>query len=156
MYWWHIHVRPLIFCKEPYIEEMYMYTATCIYKIVANQHNLVAVAKVVDKAAKRSLGVWMYWRNAALCQQPSIWIAESSIPTAAAEVAAPIWKLWPAKWCCGKPIAHRMSRVWVMKRGLVITLWAESRKKTPGWSPRSSKYLAIAATTQRGEKIRRM
>ena len=61
-----------------------MYTATCIYKIVANQHNLVAVAKVVDKAAKRSLGVRMYWRDAAL------WIAESSIPTAAAEVAAPI------------------------------------------------------------------
>ena len=31
-----------------------------LYNIITNQHELVAVAKVVDKAAKRSLGVRIY------------------------------------------------------------------------------------------------
>ena len=40
-----------------------MYVAIHVHKIITNQHELVAVVKVVDKAAKRSLGVRMYWRQ---------------------------------------------------------------------------------------------
>ena len=58
-------------------------------------------------------GVRMYWRNAALCQRPSVWIVESWIPTVATVVAAPIRKLWPAYWSCCKPSEFSMSRICV-------------------------------------------
>ena len=49
----------------------------------------------------------MYWRKAALYHLPRVWIVESSIPAAAAVVATPILKLWPAYWCWGRPMEYQ-------------------------------------------------
>lgn len=77
----------------------------------------------------------MYWMKAVLCHRPRVWIVESSIPAAAAVVAAPILKLWPASWCCSRLVAVRISRIWDTKCGLVIALFAESTKNVLGRSP---------------------
>ena len=50
-------------------------------------------AKILDIPASHSFGVRIYCKNAALCQQPSAWIMESSTPIAAAVVAALMQKL---------------------------------------------------------------
>ena len=71
-------------------------------------------------AARRSFGVLMYCRKAALCQRPNVCIVESSIPRLAAVVAAPILKLWPAKLCWGRPMEVKISRIRATKRGLVM------------------------------------
>jgi len=46
--------------------------------------------------------VLVYLRKAALCHLPKIWIRVSSNPASAAEVAAPILKLWRAYWVDGE------------------------------------------------------
>ena len=67
------------------------------------------VLSLIDKTAIFPLDDLMYNKKAALCHRPIIWIIESSMPTNAALVAAPIWKPRPAYWCCGSPIASRHS-----------------------------------------------
>ena len=49
-----------------------------------------------DAEAGCSLGMLIYCKKAALCQRPRAWIVESSTLARAADVAAPIRKLWPA------------------------------------------------------------
>ena len=61
----------------------------------------------------------------------------------AAVVAAPILKPCPAYWCWGNPIALRMWRISSTKRAFVTGLLDESRKKAPGWVPRSSMYNVV-------------
>ena len=53
-------------------------------------------ASLADTAARRSRGILMYTKYVLLFHLPSIWIMESSTPSAAVGVAAPILKLWPA------------------------------------------------------------
>ena len=59
-----------------------------------------------EKVASCCLGVRIYCRKAVLFHLPSIRIVESSKPTLAAVVAAPIRKLWPANCDSGSPIAY--------------------------------------------------
>lgn len=54
------------------------------------------VASRVDMEASCSRGVRMYCRKAALCHRLRAWMVESSTPAKAADVAAPMQKLWPA------------------------------------------------------------
>ncbi len=86
---------------------------------------------------------WEYWYTAWRPHCASSPTFESQNPQyqlAATVVAARMQKLWLAKLCCGKPMEHRMSRIQVTKWDLVITLWDESKKKVPGWSPRHSSF----------------
>ena len=53
-------------------------------------------ANTEESEASCSLGMCTYCKKAARCQRPRAWIMESSTPARAAEVAAPIRKLWPA------------------------------------------------------------
>ena len=53
-------------------------------------------ANTEESEASCSLGMRIYCKKAALCQRPRAWIMESSTPARAADVAAPIRKLWPA------------------------------------------------------------
>ena len=110
--------------------------------------------RTVDNAARCSLGVRIYCRKAALCQQPSVWIVESSTPAAAAVVAAPIRKLWPAYWSYCKLREFRMLRMCLVNDCFVTALCEQSTKNGPGLSPQISIYLRIAVTGQRGECTR--
>ena len=96
----------------------------------------------------------MYWRKAALCHLPRVWIVESSIPAAAAVVAAPILKLWPVYWCWGRPMEHRISRICSTNLCLVMTAWEESMKKGPVWLPLRLMYCIRADTGQSEFPIR--
>ena len=106
-------------------------------------------ANTEESEASCSLGMCMYCRKAALCQQPRAWIVESSTPARAAEVAAPIRKLWPAYWCCGRPAMLRMLRISDTNWLFIKALFSESTKNGPGLSPRKVIKLRIAATGQR-------
>ena len=53
-------------------------------------------ANTEESEASCSLGMRIYCKKAALYQWPRGWIVESPTPARAAEVAAPIRKLWPA------------------------------------------------------------
>ena len=70
------------------------------------------LAKTDENVASFSFGVRMYNRKAELCHLPNAWIVESSMPASAAVVAAPILKLWPAYWCCGKPMSFNNIRIY--------------------------------------------
>ena len=89
-------------------------------------------ASEADKVASRSFGVLTYWRKAALCHRPSVWIIESSRPTSDAVVAAPILKLCPAK---SNPIRPRTSRNCATNHGFRTGFFAESRKNGPACEP---------------------
>ena len=62
---------------------------------------------VAETAVKCSWGVLMYHRNAEVCQRPRSWMVKSSTPARAADVAAPILKLWPAYLWSGRPKATK-------------------------------------------------
>ena len=76
-----------------------------------------------ESAASCSLGLRIYCRKTALCQQLRAWIMESPTPARAAEVAASIQKLWPAYWCCSRPDMLRMLQIldtnWLFVKALV-------------------------------------
>ena len=57
------------------------------------QGALLVLARVAEIEARRSFGVLIYWRKAALLHLPRVWMVESSTPAAIAAVAAPILKL---------------------------------------------------------------
>ena len=67
--------------------------------------------------ARRCLGVLMYLRKAVLCHLPRVWIMESSTPTMAAVVAAPMRKLCPAYSEAGMPTDCSNSLKRLMKTG---------------------------------------
>ena len=62
-------------------------------------HTVGGLTVVVDSCleikARCSRGSRIYCKKAALCHLPRACIVESSIPARAAEVAAPMRKLWP-------------------------------------------------------------
>ncbi len=71
--------------------------ATQLYRYVVQTFSDLSDSGGVDitraNEASSSAGVLIYWRKAALCHRPSVWIEESAIPAMAAVVAAPIRKL---------------------------------------------------------------
>ena len=94
------------------------------------------VANVRERAASRSCGVLMYLRNAALCHLPRSWIVESSTPANAADVAAPILKLWPAYWSAGNPFATNTFRTSATNTCLANAWPSGVVKNGPGADPR--------------------
>ena len=90
------------------------------------------VAMAGDSAANRSGGVSMYRKKAALCHRPRSWIAESSTPAKAADVAAPIRKLCPAYWSAGNPSVIRIFRSSDTKVAFDIGFPSDPLKKGPG------------------------
>ena len=113
----------------------------------------VFLASTAETPASRSLGSLMYWRNAALCQQPSVWIVESSTPAMAAVVAAPIRKLCPAYCCRGRPTAVRISRSCSMNHAFRAGCVAARLKNTPAAGPLTAMYLRIAVTGHNGRPV---
>ena len=103
--------------------------------------------------ASRSFGVLTYWRKAALCHRPSVWIIESSRPTSDAVVAAPILKLCPAKSIGGNPIRQRTSRNCATNHGFRTGFFAESTKNGPACEPRSSMNSSMAVTGHTSEPV---
>jgi len=89
------------------------------------------LAIIRDRLARRSFGDRTYRRKAELCQRPKVWIVESSNPTKAAVVAAPIRKLCPANWSWGSPMALRQARTRFVKPHFVTGFPVVSRKKGP-------------------------
>ena len=110
--------------------------------------------RVLDTDASFSLGIHIYCKKAALCHLPSVCIVESSTPANAAEVAAPILKLWPTYWCCGSPSDARIPLISPTNHAFVIVLPLVSMKKGPGLDPHSTMKVTIAATGQRGLSVR--
>ena len=76
--------------------------------------------------------------KASLLQRPRALIVESSIPAAAAAVAAPILKLWPANDKLSKPLAASAFRSSVTKSGFRMGCPSRMTKNGPGWSPRAA------------------
>ena len=103
--------------------------------------------------ASRSFGVLTYWRKAALCHRPSVWIIESSRPTSDAVVAAPILKLCPAKSIGGNPIRQRTSRNCATNYGFRTGFFAESKKNGPACEPRSSMNSSMAVTGHTSDPV---
>ncbi len=89
----------------------------------------------MEKLAKRSRGVLIYSRKAELFQRPIILMVESSIPALAAAVAAPILKLWPAKFSYGRPTACSAALISWVKLAFVSGLLSLNLKNGPAWSP---------------------
>ena len=90
-----------------------------------SEYNLTVRALGYDLASDQATwascsgGDRIYARNAELFQRPKVLMVESSIPTLAAAVAAPILKLWPAKSWSGSPISCRTVLMCFVKSGLV-------------------------------------
>ena len=94
-------------------------------------------------AASSSLGVRMYRRYAALFHRPRVIISESSSPAWTAAVAAPIRKLWPAKWSGGRPKSSMARLVRSTNFDFVSGAPSGNTKKGPAAPP----LLAINAET---------
>ena len=73
-------------------------------------------------------------------------MSESSIPTAAAAVAAPILKLWPEYLDASTPDAPRASRTCFTSPSLVSGVPPANLKNGPCDRPLTAKYAATAAT----------
>ena len=102
-------------------------------------------------AARDCPGVRMYWWYAAERHCPSVWIDESSIPTSAAAVAAPMRKLWPvtAASAAGSiPDDIRASRTATTNRRLVSGKPSWNRNRGPWACPRKAIYANTADTGQ--------
>ena len=65
------------------------------------------LTSLLEIEVSTSRGNLMYSWYAALSHRPNVFIVESSIPTAAAVVAAPIRKLWPAYLDLSRPTADK-------------------------------------------------
>ena len=88
----------------------------------------------------------MYVMKAALLHWPSLRIVESSRPTFAAAVAAPILKLCPAKFMYGSPILRRASLIDEENFALVRGVSSLNLKKGPGSGPLLAMYVSVANT----------
>jgi len=113
--------------------------------VIALQHYR-EVARVLENAAKWSLGVLMYAEKAELFHLPIFLIVESSMPAWAADVAAPILKLWPAKLSCGRPRAWRACLILKVNTDLVRGCPFLKRKNGPGPVPLAAMYWRLAVT----------
>jgi len=91
------------------------------------------VARVLENVTKWSLGVLMYARKAEPFHLPIFQIIESSMPAWAADVAAPIWELWPVK-------AWRACLVLEVNTNLVRGCPFLKQKNGPGLVPLAVMY----------------
>ena len=81
-------------------------------------------------------------------------MVESSIPARAADVAAPIRKLWPAYSCWENPSTARTARIRLTNHALVIGLPSKFWKNSPGRSCRREIYDRSADTGHRAQPVR--
>ena len=91
---------------------------------------------------------------AELFQRPIVWIRESSIPTVAAVVAAPIWKLCPANLSAGRLAFFRASCTAFTKLSRVSGRPSFHMNKGPGFGPLVDIYESRAATGHRSLSVR--
>ena len=88
------------------------------------------------REASCSRGVRMYNRNALLFHLPRVRIVESSSPALAAAVAAPMRKLWPAKWLYGSPASQSIALICSVNLALVRGVLSANWKNGPSPVPR--------------------
>ena len=93
-------------------------------------------------------------RKAELFHLPRAFIVESSKPTFAAVVAAPMRKLWPAKCRYGRPTAVRASLTLATKYDFVSGSPSARIKKGPTADPLCIMYVTHAVTGQRVSCVR--
>ena len=90
----------------------------------------------IAREASCSRGVQMYKRNALLFHLPRVCIVDSSSPALAAAVAAPMWKLWPAKWLYGSPASWSIALICSVNLALVRGVLSVNWKNGPSPVPR--------------------
>ena len=132
------------------ITEVYNYFVIWLY-IIHVPHgytlHIYSVQKSIsclDNVASCSLGVLMYCRYALLCQRPNICIWVSEIPTALADVAAPMRKLCVLYCRLSKLMCFKTVNNAVLKNCQVRWVPLAVINRGPSFFPLNTRYGSIA------------